>query len=343
MSELNNIGAKLFLNPEGELRCGVRVLAFFFMLIVLVTLLGVIIGATGVLFPQSRELLPGGARLADLPPYKAVISMGIERIMMLVATLAASAICARFLERRSFGSTGYGFHRGWLRDFISGSALGTVTLCIAVAIATIAGAMSFASQSHSVAFVAGSFAGLFLVFLIAAAFEEALIRGFAFQAITHNLGPVVALVSTSVLFGALHLGNDDVTTLSTINTVLAGVWLGAAYLVTRSLWLATALHYSWNLVMAFVFGLPVSGFTVYKSLAILDGTGGNPVWMSGGAYGPEGGVAATVAMIISTLIVWKSGFFKPSEDMLAAIKHNSILSKPPSIIPKDDIEARIPD
>lgn len=343
MSELKNIGANLFLNPEGELRCGVRVLAFFFALIVFVTVLGVIVGIIGVLFPQSRELLPGGARLADLPPYKAVIAMGIERTMLLVGTLAASAICARFLEHRSFGSTGYKFHKGWLRDFLLGSALGTVTLCFAVAIATIAGAMSFTSQSHSAGFIAGSFAGAFLVFLIAAAFEEALIRGFAFQAITHNLGPVVALVSTSVLFGALHLGNDDVTTLSTINTVLAGVWLGAAYLVTRSLWLATALHYSWNLVMAFVFGLPVSGFTVYKSTAILDGTGSNPVWISGGAYGPEGGIAATIAVIICTLIIWKSGLFKPAEDMLAAIKHDSILTKTPSIIPQDDIEARIPD
>lgn len=324
MSGSENIGVKLLLNPEGELRCGWRVLAFFFALIVLVTLLAAMMGALGLLAPGLREVLPGGARLEDLMPHKAMIALGTERTMLLAATLAASALCARLLERRSFGSIGYKFHQGWARDFTLGSALGAATLCIAVIIATVAGSMSFVLQSNSISVIAINFVGLFSVFLIAAAFEEALIRGFAFQAIAHNLGPVVALVGTSVLFGAMHLGNENVTSLSTINTTLAGIWLGAAYFATRSLWLATALHYAWNLVMAFVFGLPVSGFTIYKSLAIFDGRGSEPVWVSGGDYGPEGGVAATVALIISTLIVWKSGLFKPSEDMLAAIKHNSL-------------------
>lgn len=327
---------KIFFNSEGELRCGWRVLVFFFVVVVLVSLLGGLLGAVGLLIPQMRELLPGGARFDSLSPYKAVAALGIERSMLMVATLAGSAICARLLERRSLGSVGYKFHRGWLRDFWLGSALGTASICLSVAFATLAGSMSFASPSIGIAALMFNFAILFLVFLIAAAFEEILIRGFAFQAITHNLGPVVALISTSILFGAMHASNPNVSTLSTINTVLAGIWLSVAYLVTRSLWLATALHYAWNMVMAFVFGLPVSGLVVYKSLAALDGRGGEPVWISGGDYGPEGGVAATIVLIICTLFIWKSGFFKASEDMIAAIKHNSLNSENESIMHRDD-------
>jgi membrane protease YdiL (CAAX protease family) len=339
MSNSKNVGVKLFINSEGELRCGWRILAFFFVLIILTTLFGGLLAGAGILFPQIKEILPGGAVPDTFTPYKAVIALGVERIMLFVATLIASAICARLLERRTLESVGYKFHRGWLRDFWLGSAVGTATLCLAVAVAMSAGAVSFTRQQGSTTILIINFALLFVVFLIAGAFEEILIRGFAFQAITHNLGPVVALISTSVLFGVLHAANPNVTALSTVNTMLAGVWLGAAYLVTRSLWLATALHYSWNLVMAFVFGLPVSGLTVYKSLTLLDGQGSNPVWISGGDYGPEGGIGATLALIICTLIVWKSGLFKPSEDMLAAIKHNSLNSQTESIIPQGDIKA----
>jgi len=124
-----------------------------------------------------------------------------------------------------------------------------------------------------------------------------------------------------LLFGLAHLSNKDASALSTINTILAGIWLGLAYLMTRSLWLATALHWSWNFAMAFIFGLPVSGFTTLSQLAWLRPRIGGPVWISGGSYGPEAGVAGTVALILSTLTIWKSGLFTASEEMLVAIKH----------------------
>jgi hypothetical protein len=162
---------------------------------------------------------------------------------------------------------------------------------------------------------------LFFFFLLSGAFEELLFRGFAFQALVHNIGAVPAILITSTLFGLAHLSNYNASAFSTINTILSGVWLGVAYLMTRSLWLATALHYSWNFVMAFVFGLPVSGTSTLSQLAWLRGSSQSPEWLSGGEYGPEGGAAATLVLILSTLVIWKSGLFKPSEEMLAAIQH----------------------
>ena len=108
---------------------------------------------------------------------------------------------------------------------------------------------------------------------------------------------------------------------STINTMLAGIWLGIAYLMTRSLWLPTALHWSWNFAMVFIFGLPVSGLTTLSEFAWLRGVVGEPVWVSGGSYGPEAGLAATLALILSTLAIWKSGLFAASGEMLLAIRH----------------------
>jgi hypothetical protein len=175
--------------------------------------------------------------------------------------------------------------------------------------------------------------------LIAAAWEEVFIRGFAFQALIRDAGPVAAVIITSVVFAALHLANEGATVLSTINTALAGVWLGVAYLKTRSLWLATALHHSWNLVMAVVFGLPVSGIAGYKNMAWLDGKGLSPVWISGGDYGPEGGIAATIAVTLCTLLIVRSRLFKPSDEMLVAITPGSAETQTTSIFPKDSSRA----
>ena len=99
---------------------------------------------------------------------------------------------------------------------------------------------------------------------------------------------------TSVLFGLAHLSNPSASAFSTINTILAGAWLGLAYLMTRSLWLATALHYSWNFAMVFIFGLPVSGLTTSQSTGMATRqTSGSRSGFGWQVMDPKAGVAAT--------------------------------------------------
>ncbi|PYT07225.1 MAG: hypothetical protein DMF60_07540, partial [Acidobacteria bacterium] len=294
--------------------------AFFFVLILAILLLTGLIKAFATFFPSLNFLLnePAGSR--D-PSSRELISSVVSNLRNLAAAVIASAVCARVLERRSVGSVGFKLHRGWSRDFWLGSLMGLGSLAIAVGIAVAAGAVSFEVQTRSGAQIMRGFIIVFLFFLIAGATEELIFRGFPFQALVHNLGGAAAVVITSVLFGLAHLSNNDASAFSTINTMLAGVWLGLTYLMTRSLWLATALHYSWNFAMAFIFGLPVSGFPMFTSLAWLRGIIGAPFWISGGSYGPEGGAAVTLALILSTLAIWKCGLFTPSEEMLSALKH----------------------
>jgi hypothetical protein len=201
-----------------------------------------------------------------------------------------------------------------------------MTLSLAVSVEVAGGALVVHSKSMSLEAVLW-FGLVFPVFLAAASLEELLVRGFLFQAIEHNLGPAAAVAITSVVFGVMHLGNENVTIFSTANTVLAGVWLGVAYLKTRSLWLAIGLHYSWNLTMGFVFGLPVSGEDLFQRLSLLASESGSRDWLSGGGYGPEGGAATTIAIAISTIVVLKSGLFRPSSEMLEAIRHGTLKAR----------------
>jgi uncharacterized protein len=323
MSDPADVARNIFINDERELRSGWRVLVFVIFFIIALSLLDGFTRAVVILFPSLSFIRYGEPTASEHLSNLDLVSLYLTQLVSFAAALIATWACARLLERRSLASVGYKPHRGWLRDFSLGSIIGAVTLGVAVAIATAAGSLTFDVNTQDGAHLARGFVILFFYFLIAGAVEELLFRGFAFQALVHNTGAVAAILITSTLFGLAHVSNSNASIFSTINTILAGVWLGVAYLATRSLWLATALHYSWNTVMVFLFGLPVSGISRFNHLAWLRGTSLSPEWVSGGDYGPEGGAAATLAFILSTLIILKSGLFKPSEEMIEATRQGT--------------------
>jgi membrane protease YdiL (CAAX protease family) len=334
MSEAIDSVRKIFKNHEGELRSGWRVFVFFVLYQLLFLLLDGFLFVIGEFVPMLKHLLRTGTDTDDASWFQLFGYMLIQ-VESLLPVLIANAICARWLERRSFLSTGFKLHKGWWRDFIFGLVFGAITLTVAVALSAALGATTFSARGNSTTFLIEAFLFMALFFLISAANEEALVRGFMFQALAHNIGPAAALVITSTIFGLLHLANPNITFFSTLNTILAGVWLGVAYLVTRSLWLAVALHMSWNFVMVFVFGLPVSGIVFFKRYSWLTGEALDKAWISGGTYGPEGGAAATVALLACTLALWKSGLFSTTQEMIEAIKHGKHEPERVSLFAKD--------
>ena len=325
MSDQSDLAKSILMNAQGELRCGLRVISFFLLFVVFLEGLSLSIGFLVSLFPSLDRLSVASPHMSTVERLGASC---LNSLILLASVAIASALCARFLERRSLGSVGYRLHRGWNRDFALGLILGAAALGVTVAICAMAGTVSFTIQTRRVSTLAWSLISLFFLFLFAAAFEEMLARGFAFQAFASAIGPFGAIAITSVGFGLLHLGNPNFNVFAMLNTTVAGVWLGAAYWKTRSLWLATALHTAWNLAMVFVFGLPVSGLAELTSLGWLAGVPHSPHWVSGGVYGPEGGVAATVVLIASTLVIWRSKCLSPSSEMLAALHHGSLDAKP---------------
>jgi membrane protease YdiL (CAAX protease family) len=287
----------IFVNGHGELRSGWRALAFFLIFAMLLIIFGVVL-------PRRQ--------------YNPLTALMLNGSIYLAAAISATAFCARLIERRSFASVGYKLHRGWLRDVVLGVALGAIALGAAVAVAAIGGAVKLKRTAQAPNF--SDLSALLFSLLIWAAFEELLFRGFAFQTIARSVGSNVALALSSVAFGLAHLMNPGWTLLSTANTVLAGLWLGTAYLARRSLWLPTALHWSWNLTTVIAFGLPISGVNSFEDIAWFDMDCGPPLWLSGGNYGPEGGLAATIAIVASTMLIKKSGFLAPSEEMLEVMR-----------------------
>ena len=333
MSDPHDVARYIFINGENELRSGWRVVLFFISLFIVAALLTGLAKAVSILFPSFSFILSTGP---DYPASDDLAHLGFSNVMNLVAAVIATAICARLLERRRLGSVGFMLHRGWVRDFALGSLMGAASLAIAVGIAASLGALTFEVQTREIGPLLRGLLLTSFLFVIAGAVEELIFRGFAFQALVHNLGGPLAIAITSLIFGLAHGSNPGASVFSTINTVLAGIWLALAYLMTRSLWLATALHWSWNFAMVFIFGLPVSGLTTLGELAWLRGIVGAPGWVSGGTYGPEAGVGATLALILSSLAIWKSGLFAAPQEMLNAIKHGKPQSDRLKVTPEPD-------
>jgi hypothetical protein len=112
-----------------------------------------------------------------------------------------------------------------------------------------------------------------------------------------------------------------------LNTALAGVWLAAAYLRTRSLWFPLGVHWAWNWAMASLLGLPVSGITDLAPHSLLHGTDLGPAWLTGGTYGPEGGAACTIALIVSMLFVWRTRLVSATPELLELTSHENPVTK----------------
>jgi len=141
-------------------------------------------------------------------------------------------------------------------------------------------------------------AGRSVAILLPAAFgEELFIRGFVFAVLRRAAGWRLALIVTSVVFGLLHAWNPGADAESILAVIVAGFFLGAILLATGSLYAAGAAHFAWNWVMAAALHIPVSGIASMDPDYRTVETG--PDWLTGGPWGPEGGLAAVLAMFVA--------------------------------------------
>ena len=135
-----------------------------------------------------------------------------------------------------------------------------------------------------------------------AAGEELLVRGYGFQQLARATHPWGAVAITSSIFGWMHYGNPNFSWLALVNTVLFGVLFGLAIVRHRTLWLTYGIHVGWNLSLA-VSGVSLSGLKI-KLTTIHVTVVGPPLW-TGGMYGPEAGLSATIAVLIASWVIWR--------------------------------------
>lgn len=145
------------------------------------------------------------------------------------------------------------------------------------------------------------FLGYFIGFFIQSTSEEFLVRGILTRVLYDRYGKKIAIILPSIFFGLLHLGNEGVTILSTLNTILVGIFFAKLLFYSDNIMLTSGVHAGWNFSMAMIYGLNVSGFSGFDSLLnfkILNYA------LYDKAYGPEGSIVVTFIEIMSILIIF---------------------------------------
>jgi len=134
-----------------------------------------------------------------------------------------------------------------------------------------------------------------------AVFEEILFRGILFRILEEKLGSIIALIISACTFGLIHMANPNSSVYSVIAIALqAGVLLGSSYMYGRSLWLPIFLHFAWNFMEVGIFGAVISGNVIDKSLLTSKFSG--PVLLTGGEFGPENSIQATLFCMVAAAI-----------------------------------------
>ena len=273
----------IFLNDKQELRSGWK----FAVYVALFLIIWVASGLAISMFYAKSNL--GESQLTVLI---------LNEIALLVPAIVAMLLSVRFVDRRPLHVFGVGFLPHWRRDLGLGLALAALMLATLVA------------GCHAFGYVRIHWTGMqvprttllatLVLLLIAAVSEELVFRGFPLQILIEGMGEWPAVVTMSVIFGAMHFNNPNASLLGWVNTVLAGILLSLAYIRARSLWLPYGIHVGWNVGLGFILGFPLSGL----DLASLWTTGiAGSDTILGGGYGPEGGLLATFIFASSALVV----------------------------------------
>jgi membrane protease YdiL (CAAX protease family) len=181
-----------------------------------------------------------------------------------------------------------------LRQFVQGFAWGAGPIVVVCGVLMLGGWLVIRPAPAPSSWL-GSAVATTLVLLPAALAEEVMCRGYLLTVARECIGFRGAIATTSVLFGLLHLQNPDATAESVLVVVAAGVFLASVRLYLRSLYAAWMAHFAWNWVMAVPVHARVSGLGFDAPGYVAETT--SPAWVSGGNWGPEGGIVAALGLV----------------------------------------------
>lgn len=268
----------------------------------------------GLQFGLFSAVLLGTLRLPALvgADFGAAI---IESLVYLAGGVASVWAMARWVDRRRMADFGLHIDRRFALDLALGLALGAVMQTGIFLtekrlgwVEVVGGRVTSFTVPFGAALAVNAFAWLAIGIN-----EELVFRGYQLKNLAEGLtGPAlaprkalaVAVLFTSIAFGAAHMANPGATPLSTLNIVVAGLLLSLPVVLTGELALSIGLHTAWNFFEGAVFGFAVSGQGPTTHAQTIQQTG--PALWTGGDFGPEGGLLAVVWMLIvaALIVAW---------------------------------------
>ena len=212
-------------------------------------------------------------------------------------------LVVKFIGKRSVTTMGLK-KENLLLNYLRGFGVGILLMSLVVALLYLTGCVEI---EKNVLQPVGKFAILNVLiilpgWIIQSAAEEIVTRGWLMNVLGARYNGIIALIVSASLFGLLHLGNPNISFIAILNIILSGLLFGLYVIKTKDLWGACGIHAAWNFAQGNIFGFEVSGLPM-KAGSIIDlRLVGNDMF-SGGIFGPEAGLAGTIVLGVSILVL----------------------------------------
>jgi membrane protease YdiL (CAAX protease family) len=211
-------------------------------------------------------------------------------------------------EKRPFWTLGYE-GKNALQQYLRGLLIGMLIFSAAVGILSAFRFVGFENSDPSQRGLAALSGVIFILigWIVQGGAEEMLARGWILPVLGARYRPWIGLVVSALSFSAWHALNEHLSVIAVINLALFGIFAGLYAMREGSIWGISALHSAWNWVQGNFFGFAVSGSS-FGGGTLLDLVEKGPDWMTGGLFGPEGGFAVTLVLLIGigVILLWKS-------------------------------------
>jgi uncharacterized protein len=282
---------RIFVGPRG-IRAGWKVLIFF-LLFALVAI---------ALHPLVRH----GRVNPKLPlPARVVVP---QEFLGMLAVLIATAIMAKWIDRKPWGYFGMPLRNAFRSSFWLGAALGLGVLAVQLEIMHLAGWFDFGTIELHGASIIKYGAVWALMFFFTGVTEEGVLRGYVQRVTTDGLSRLpgnwsfwASALIFSVMFAAGHLGNPGENKFGIFMVFVDGMTMCFSLWRTGDLWFAIGNHAAWDWGQSFLFGTPDSG--AYFQHALMHPSFHGPVLWAGGTDGPEGSVLVLLSEAIFFVLI----------------------------------------
>jgi len=260
--------------------------------------LGFILSAL-LLWPFAA-LLTRGTTANDLALHPTPLFALGQGLVLLLAFGAATWIVGRIGLGLRATELRWRPRLGWPRAFGIGLVLGILPAAVAMTMGVFTAHAGWTHDGGSLSAWVSQVAKTIMILAPAALAEELMFRGLPMTVASRAIGRGWTILLFSLLFAVAHIRNPDVTAAGIGNIAIAGIFLSLAFFSAGGMWTAFGAHLGWNATLA-ALAAPVSGLPF--DIPYIDYRTGSPVWLTGGAFGPEGGLLATFALTAAVVLV----------------------------------------
>ena len=247
--------------------------------------------------------LIGQIFLIRLSKYIAIpgIMMMPLSLMTFIFPLLLCFIWVKFVEKRRIRTLGLSSER-FIFKFLTGFLIGLLMFSAVTLLMYITGIIEISQSINVGVRYIPAVLAILPGWILQSSTEEIITRGWLMHIIGAKHNKALGFIISSILFGVLHIFNPGANLLSILNIVLVGFLFGLYVIDTKNVWGSCGLHAAWNFAQGNIYGFNVSGVSSSTGTLMSFTSKGTDI-LTGGAFGPEASIFATVVLLIGIIVL----------------------------------------